>query len=370
MNLFPETFYDFKAMPMNGATLRGATLRGATQAETALRQLYRDVLGRDPDPVGLNWWLSEVGEILDASERDRWMYDANLELQRRASENVFAPAGPTQAESQLRDLYASVLGRDPDAAGFDYWLSVVGDYLDEGEKAMWMAEAREELDARARAATPVVTQAPVVVTPPPTQTATVVAPPKPTPIYEPMTPKPVVSVPSTPAPAVITQAETALRQLYKDVLGRDPDLLGMNYWLTVVGDVLDENEKALWMAEAKRELSARMPTTTATPGTPTTTTTAKPTTTAAQPTQAEIALRQLYKDVLKRDPDSEGLAAWLQEVGPVLDARERELWMMGARKELAARGMTLPATATPITEGNNVGAIALAALAAAFLLGA
>lgn len=369
MNLFPESFYDFKAMPMGGATLRGAT-----QAETALRQLYKDVLGRDPDPVGLNWWLAEVGDYLDDGEKARWMFDANEELQRRKSSNVFTPAGPTQSENQLRELYASVLGRDPDAAGFDYWLSAVGDYLDEGEKAMWMAEAQAELQERARAAvvTPDPKGTPIVEPPKPPvipPTPAVVVTPKPTPPAVVVTPtQPTIS--PMPMPVQITQAETALRQLYKDVLGRDPDLLGMNYWLTVVGDVLDENEKALWMAEAQRELQTRMPTTTATPTTPTATTTPKATTTVAQPTQAEIALRQLYRDVLKRDPDAEGLAIWLKEVGPVLDARERELWMMEARKELAARGLMLPTVTETPADGNNVGAIALAALAAAFLLGA
>jgi hypothetical protein len=364
--------------------LGGATLSGATQAETALRELYRSYLGRDPDADGFNWWLNYVGDVLDADERARWIYDADMELAARGSQ-VSAPTGPTQAEMALRELYANVLGRDPDEAGFSWWLSYVGDVLDEGEKAQWMAEANEELAARRAVVAPPPPSPPpppVVVAPPPTPPVVVapppvvVVPPKPEPIYEPMTPTPVVSVPAQP-----TQAETALRQLYKDVLGRDPDLLGLNYWLTVVGNVLDEDEKAAWMRQAEAELASRMPPSVAPPTKPPSTVKTTPTTPTgpattvatmppAQMTQAEVALRQLYKDVLKRDPDVEGLTAWLKEVGPILDDKEKALWLSEAQKELRARGLITEAAALPQqTAGTNTALLLAAGLAALTLLG-
>lgn len=56
------------------------------------------------------------------------------------------------------------------------------------------------------------------------------------------------------------------------------------------------------------------------------------------PSQAETDLRSLYRDVLGRDPDEEGLQYWLGQVGPTLESNEREWWMGGAQEELARKG--------------------------------
>ena len=45
-----------------------------------LIQLYRDVLGREPDQAGLDWWVSQVGPTLDADEKRQFVYGAQGEL--------------------------------------------------------------------------------------------------------------------------------------------------------------------------------------------------------------------------------------------------------------------------------------------------
>ena len=86
-----------------------------------IAQVYRDVLERDPDPEGLNYW---VNSGLDIAEATQYIIDST--------------------ENRLQDIskmYEDILGRAPDQAGLDYWvqsansLQDVARYIEESPEA-------------------------------------------------------------------------------------------------------------------------------------------------------------------------------------------------------------------------------------------
>lgn len=83
--------------------------------EGTLTKLYRDTLGREPDPEGLRYWMNEFGKdgIIDAQEIETFKQSAQVELN-------------SQAAEEITNLYRDVLGRRPDADGLEYWINEFG----------------------------------------------------------------------------------------------------------------------------------------------------------------------------------------------------------------------------------------------------
>ncbi len=89
-------------------------------------RLYSATYGREPDAAGEGYWLSRM--------------DANTSIQQISREFMLGGDGKGQPEfvqmyganssdsTFLTQLYHNILGRDPDAAGYQYWLDVMNNY--------------------------------------------------------------------------------------------------------------------------------------------------------------------------------------------------------------------------------------------------
>lgn len=60
------------------------------------------------------------------------------------------PSNPTGGNLSLNDLYKTVLGRDADAAGYEFWQKAYGDIIDSTEYADFIKAAQPELEAQDR----------------------------------------------------------------------------------------------------------------------------------------------------------------------------------------------------------------------------
>jgi hypothetical protein len=74
---------------------------------TGVTGLYRDVLGRAPDPSGLTYWQSQL--------------DKGVPLEKIRAEMALSKESTTSPNAQIAQDYMEYLGRAPDAAGFKYW---------------------------------------------------------------------------------------------------------------------------------------------------------------------------------------------------------------------------------------------------------
>ncbi|MEL6984951.1 MAG: DUF4214 domain-containing protein, partial [Actinomycetota bacterium] len=75
-------------------------------AGSSLDQMYRDVLRRDPDPDGRQYWMGQIGSGLTIQDLGTYFY---------GSAEYAASAGSNEA--YVRGLYQALLGREPDAEG-------------------------------------------------------------------------------------------------------------------------------------------------------------------------------------------------------------------------------------------------------------
>eukprot|EP01114_Cavostelium_apophysatum_P000240 TRINITY_DN10233_c0_g1_i1.p1 TRINITY_DN10233_c0_g1~~TRINITY_DN10233_c0_g1_i1.p1 ORF type:complete len:711 (-),score=157.31 TRINITY_DN10233_c0_g1_i1:226-2358(-) len=96
----------WKALDMNGT---------AGQAY----RLYEAALGRPAEPGGLGYWISRM-------ESGTSLQQVASEFTKQVEFRELYGANPTDAQF-LRQLYINILDREPDAAGYDYWVGrIVG----------------------------------------------------------------------------------------------------------------------------------------------------------------------------------------------------------------------------------------------------
>lgn len=96
--------------------------------------LYRNMLSREPDAGGYEFWKSKFGDTVDAQERALFQASAASEIADR--------------KNSVEGLYYDILRREPDAGGLEFWKSKFGDTVDEKERAAFQGAAAPEIAIR------------------------------------------------------------------------------------------------------------------------------------------------------------------------------------------------------------------------------
>lgn len=218
-------------------------LAAAAPTNTAVRDMYQQVLGRAPDASGLQYFADRFGTSIDPTElgifqsmaaeevaanaaRDAAAQQAAAQQQAAAlaaQQQAAATQAPTQAQLQaaaqqaeaaraaatattttgmsIADAYQRVLGRAPSASEVTYWQSQFGSDVDPTELSTFSVAAQPE-----RAAAPT--------------------------------------------------TNNAIRQMYLSVLGREPDASGLQYFADRFGTDVDANELGIFRGMATQEINA------------------------------------------------------------------------------------------------------------------
>jgi hypothetical protein len=157
-----------------------------TDQRKSLESVYRNVGQRDVDIPGLEYWMGEIGRAggidsvkgaitaglkkeIDMGNAGYRKFDANQMGSRMTqaeadalnakapflygtipgSQNSQYPAGRdnNKAREQLYQLYKDNLGREPDVAGFDYWINTEGfgndNFIDPQERTRFLDRAKQ-----------------------------------------------------------------------------------------------------------------------------------------------------------------------------------------------------------------------------------
>jgi len=156
-------------------------------ADDAVKQLYRDVLGREADPGGLQYFVDRFGVTVEPNEAAIFAAMAQAEIVARdaflaqqaaaaieaankqaiadayaAAQAASAAAAQAQtvaaaqaaaamrerALTAVRALYLQVLGREGDTIGTAYFADRFGDVIDPDELQIFRDMAQPEIDAR------------------------------------------------------------------------------------------------------------------------------------------------------------------------------------------------------------------------------
>lgn len=104
----------------------------------AVRQAYLTVLGREPDAAGLEYFSNRFGAEVDPTELSTFSVMAQPELAARPTTN-----------NAIRQMYLSVLGREPDASGLKYFSDRFGTDVDTGELDIFKGMSTQEINANA-----------------------------------------------------------------------------------------------------------------------------------------------------------------------------------------------------------------------------
>ncbi|MEZ5376105.1 MAG: DUF4214 domain-containing protein [Acidimicrobiales bacterium] len=98
-------------------------------------RLYRAFFDRDPDVVGAKYWLAQSQNGIDYDEV-AWGFANSTEFRQTYGDGI--------TNYQFLDVvYTNVLGRTPDADGFDYWLAQLNNGLDRHLVVRWIAVGHE-----------------------------------------------------------------------------------------------------------------------------------------------------------------------------------------------------------------------------------
>ena len=97
--------------------------------------LYEDALGRDPEPVGIDFWLSQLDHGLNPVQLSADIYGSSEAVADRSTAPP-APSPTAAVQAFLIDaLYEDTLGRDPEPSGVAFWQA----RLNLGENAAQLA---------------------------------------------------------------------------------------------------------------------------------------------------------------------------------------------------------------------------------------
>ena len=213
-------------------------------------ELYRTILGREPDLPGLEYWSAEVAKGFSLHELTRQMTNAdeNREVIRDAM------AADPSLSKEVAALYREVLGREPDLKGLEYWSKELakGVSLDE-IRGHFLAS--DEAKERAEPGTP--------------------------------------DEPTPPAPAADLSPEVA--EAYRLILGREPDEDGWRHYTDRLNggtSILDIRRELANSEENRKIIEDAL----------------------AGSDSLEIALVELYQELLHRLPDKAGLEYWSQRL--------------------------------------------------------
>ncbi len=83
--------------------------------------VYHNLLGRDPDPGGFDFWSRQLAGGFPRHRVVATFLGSNEYQQGNAAGRIPARFGPLSDDQYLWMLYRDVLGRNPDPAGYDYW---------------------------------------------------------------------------------------------------------------------------------------------------------------------------------------------------------------------------------------------------------
>jgi hypothetical protein len=207
-------------------------LAAAAPTNTAVRDMYQQVLGRAPDASGLQYFADRFGTSIDPTELGIFQSMAAEEVAANAARNAAqqqaaaAEAARVLAAQQaaaaanttttntaagtgattttgmsIADAYRRVLGREPSASEVTYWQSQFGSDVDPTELSTFSVAAQPE-----RAAAPT--------------------------------------------------TNNAIRQMYLSVLGREPDASGLQYFADRFGTDVDADELGIFRGMATQEINA------------------------------------------------------------------------------------------------------------------
>ena len=202
-----------------------ALAAGGTGDIKSVEDLYQNILGRAPDAGGLAFWQQGFGDTIDANEIASFKQAAQAELANRSApeQQILAPnlvntaGAAAPAATSVTDLYQGILGRAPESADVtNYWQNQFGDTIDANELAQFKTAAQAELDAR-KAGTTGGGVANLATTGAGTTAGGITN--------------------LTGATTGVTDLATARAQvtnMYRNVLGRDPDPEGLAFWSNAI----------------------------------------------------------------------------------------------------------------------------------------
>ncbi len=106
-----STTNPFSSVPLNSPQTVTANFSGSQASSTVfVRQLYRDLLDREPDAAGMAFWLGQIGAGMTRAQ---------------VASQFFGGQEFSSGGLYIVKLYLGVLGRDPDFRGWFYWFNTV-----------------------------------------------------------------------------------------------------------------------------------------------------------------------------------------------------------------------------------------------------
>ena len=107
----------------------------SSDRQEQISNLYRTILGRDPDVDGLAWWVSTPTPVEEISK-----------------EFSKSPEAIVVKAFHVGNMFKELLGRDPDIEGFKYWVLSQAS-LDDIRKEFMKSEEYKILNPKKKAST-------------------------------------------------------------------------------------------------------------------------------------------------------------------------------------------------------------------------
>jgi len=198
----------------------GAAAGATTPAITSVEDLYTQILGREGEKAGLDFWRQGFGDTIDANEIASFRNAAQAEIAKRTpvEQQILAPnlvnttGAAAPAPATVSSLYTDILGRSGEQTGVDYWQNQFGPTIDANELAQFKTAAQAEIDARPKTAATTGGLDTLAAANNITN----------------------VTTGATGAATSLADAQSMVNNMYLNVLGRNADPEGLKFWSSAI----------------------------------------------------------------------------------------------------------------------------------------
>lgn len=115
------------------------TLSSLLEAQGEIARIYSAVLARTPDNDGMHYWIKDY--LVNGNNNLKNIAEAFAE-----SKEYQYRFGSETNEDFVEQLYLNVLGREPDAAGFEYWINEINETGDRGGMIVSFSNSEEFIE--------------------------------------------------------------------------------------------------------------------------------------------------------------------------------------------------------------------------------
>lgn len=130
---YADTFINVETFKFSDIEMAATNIVSLRSSEETIVRIYEAILNREPDEAGFKYWLNDMEN--NSTENIAHAFTQNDEYKSKF--------GTPTNEEFVFSLYKNILNREPDEAGFKYWVDEINQTGNKGNMIVGFVNSQE-----------------------------------------------------------------------------------------------------------------------------------------------------------------------------------------------------------------------------------